>query len=169
MITPKKFAAYTQTLAKNLALAKTKEIAVGLPVSSSLSRKIYKKKGSKGGSKSLSVLDVGIMHEYGLGNNPVRSFLRVAFAKNSTKVESILRVSFKRIADGADTIMQMERAAIALRTISVMSFTNQGYGTWKNIKKSTAKQKGVADLTARLTDTATLKQSIIQVVRNATS
>ena len=45
--TNKGFLDYAQTLAKNLALAKTKEIAVGLPIQSSLSKRIYKKKALK--------------------------------------------------------------------------------------------------------------------------
>lgn len=168
MMPNKAFFKYAQDLAKNLALAKTKEIAVGLPVSSSLSKKIYKKKGKSNG-KRMDVLSVGITHEYGRGHNPIRSFLRVPFQKNKAKVEAAMRVSFKKIADGGDTLNQMERTAVYLKNISSGAFTSQGYGTWKPIKKSTAKRKGMSDTTARLTDTATLKQSITYVVRNATS
>lgn len=168
MLSPKEFLNYTLNLQRNMALTKTKEIAVGLPISSSLSKKIYKKKKNSKG-KSIDVITVGQYHEYGLGHNPVRSFLRVPFAKNKTKIETAFSISFKKIADGGQTIPQMERLGILLKNISSTAFTTQGYGSWKPIKKSTAKAKGMEDITARLTETGTLKQSITYVVRNVTS
>jgi len=163
--TNKGFLDYAQTLAKNLALAKTKEIAVGLPIQSSLSKRIYKKKGSKG----KTVLQIGMYHEYGLGHNPVRSFLRVPFGKNKAAIESALRISFKKVADGEDVIKQLDRTGAYLKNISLAAFNNQGFGTWKAINQSTAQRKGMEDTTARLTDTGALKQSITYVVRNATA
>jgi hypothetical protein len=108
-------------------------------------------------------------HEYGLGHNPVRSFLRVPFGKNKAAIESALRISFKKVADGEDVIKQLDRTGAYLKNISLAAFNNQGFGTWKAINQSTAQRKGMEDTTARLTDTGALKQSITYVVRNATA
>jgi hypothetical protein len=164
MMKPKDFLKSTESLAKAINLAKTKEIAVGLPKSSSLTRKIYKKKG-KGNSKT--VLDIGVIHEYGLGKNPVRSFLRVPFAKKKSAIEQSLKISFQKVAEkGADPINQLERNGAFIKDISLQAFNNEGYGTWQDIKSSTKKRKGSSKI---LTDTGTLKQSITYVVRNAAS
>ena len=156
---PKDFLKFTLAMNKNLRAASKKEIAVGLPKSSLSTRKIYK-------SGKKTVLDIGLIHEFGLGKNPVRSFLRVPFSKEKNKVDKSLAISFKKISEGAEVIKQMERNAIFLRNIAAKAFTNKGYGTWDELSEQTKEQKGNDTI---LTETGTLKQSITYVVRNATA
>jgi len=158
-LTPEQFLKYSLDLDKNLNLAKKKVIAVGLPKGSTATKKIYK-------SGKITVLGIGIIHEYGLGNNPVRSFLRVPFEKEKQKIDKSLTISFYKRANGADVISQLEKNGAYIRNISIASFNNRGYGTWAAIKPETAKRKGSTTI---LTETGTLKQSITYEVRNASS
>lgn len=155
---PKDFFKYTESMIKNIEIAESKEIAIGLPISGSGTKKIYK-------SGDVTVLDVGLSHEYGLGNNPVRSFLRVPFEKNKEKIDKALNISFRKIFDGAASIKQMEILGAYVTNFSKDAFRNKGYNTWPEITAQTAERKGS---TAILTDTGTLKQSITYVVRNVT-
>jgi hypothetical protein len=157
-MTPKEFWHYARNLEKNMKAAKNKEIAVGLPASSLATRQIY-----KAGDKT--VLDIGMIHEYGLGDNPIRSFLRVPFSIKKKEIEKSIDVSFKKISDGANVIDQLERNGAFITNISKKAFTNKGYGTWDDLSGATVKHNGAS---AILTDTGTLKQSITYVVRDAT-
>lgn len=171
MMKPKDFLRHTESLAKSLKFAETQEIAVGLPKSSSLTRKVYskkrlskgKKKSLKSSGKGLTVLDVGIIHEFGLGKNPVRSFLRVPFSKKRIQINKAMNLSFQKISSGAPVLYQMERTGAFIKNISLGAFNSKGYGSWQNLKAATIARKGS---NAILTDTATLKQSITYVVRN---
>jgi hypothetical protein len=160
MMKPKDFLKKTQAWQKNIEYAESKEIAVGLPKQSGATSKIYE--------NGMTVLSIGIIHEYGRGNNKVRSFLRVPFYIKRTDIAKALSVSFKKIFNGADAAIQMGRTGAYLKNISLASFNNRGYGKWKDIKLSTARRKGLEDTTPKLTESATLKQSITDVVRNAT-
>lgn len=164
----------TENFAKALLIAKTKEIAVGLPANNSLTKQVYAPKPTKSESKkkakarvdkAKTVLEIGIIHEFGLGNNPVRSFLKMPFKIKETQIKKAFSVSFKRVLDGNDPIQQMERLGFYLQNISLASFNNKGYGKWEPLKPETVKRKGGSE--AILTDTATLKRSITAVVRNA--
>ncbi len=158
-VSNEKFLSHIAKLGDNIRLAESKEIAVGLPKGFTLTRKVYKK-------SKLTVLDVGIVHEYGLGNNPVRSFLRVPFSKKSNDIKRYLQIGFSKIADKGDNVIkQMELIGAAIKDISLGAFNTKGYGTWLEIKEQTRKKKNT---NAILTHTGTLKQSIREVVRDAT-
>jgi hypothetical protein len=165
MIKPQDMLKLGMNLQKAIEIAESKEIAVGLPKSSPLTRVIYKKEGSK--KKGKSVLEIGVIHEFGLGKNPLRSFLRVPFAKNKNRIESALEISFKKVAnEGANPIRQLERTGAFILNIVLEAFNSKGFGTWKPLKASTVNKKKSS---AILTDTATLKRSNTYVVRNATT
>lgn len=156
---PEKMLKQTKAFEKSIKIALKKEIAVGLPKAASLTKKVYQ-------SSKMTVLDVGIVHEFGLGNNPVRSFLRVPFAKKKAEISNAMSISFSKVEQGANVIQQMERTGAFIQNISKAAFNNRGYGSWPPLNQKTIERKGTSTI---LTDTGTLKQSITYEVRNATA
>ncbi len=163
VLTPEQMLKFSADLVNKLKLAESKEIAVGLPKNSSLTKKIYQKGKSK---SSVSVLDVGIIHEYGKGRNPVRSFLRVPFKINEARIVKALDISYQRIFNGENVTVQMNRVAAFIRDISLGAFDTKGYGTWQDITQATKDRKGSSQI---LKDNGILRSSIAWVVRNAGS
>lgn len=53
---------------------------------------------------SLTVLDIGTIHEFGLGNNPERSFIRAWADENKAKNQKTISTLMKSVAQGKRTI-----------------------------------------------------------------
>lgn len=144
----------TEAYLANLEQAKKLVVAVGLPKGKATSA-IY------GGG--MNVVEVGSVHEYGAGNVPQRSFLRVPFKVKADKIRKSLIILFRGIAEkGADAEGQLEKAGVVFQNISKEAFETMGFGTWKDIKQSTKTKKGSS---ATLVDTGTLRNSITYEVR----
>ena len=143
---------------KNLEKAKRLHIAVGLPKGEATS-KIY--------GNGNTVVDIGTIHEFGLGN-PKRSFLNTPFRINKEKITKNLALLFKQIVEnGASAENQLEKAGVFLQNISKESFENKGFGTWPDITEATIKAKTVRGKRgdAILIDNGILRGSITYEVR----
>lgn len=148
--TLKKTIAYLE----NLKRAKKMSLVVGLPKETATS-KVY--------PSGKTVLEIGTIHEFGAGNNPVRSFLRVPFAVKNNDIKKVFFKLFKEIAEkGADAKTQMEKAGVFIENISKESFSNKGFGSWVDIKPGTKAAKGSS---AVLIDKGILRGSISSEVR----
>lgn len=144
----------TTAYLKNLERAKKMSLVVGLPKETATS-KIY--------PSGRTVLEIGSFHEFGDGNNPVRSFLRVPFAVKNNDIKKIFLRLFKDIAEkGADAETQMGKAGVFLQNISKESFSNKGFGAWPDIKPGTKTAKGSS---AVLIDKGILRGSVSFEVR----
>ena len=152
-MTPEEALKKTTDYLKNLEKAKRLSIAVGLPKGEATS-KIY--------GDGNSVVDIGTIHEFGLGN-PKRSFLNTPFRINREKITKNLALLFRQIVEnGIDAELQLGKAGVFLQNISKESFENKGFGTWKDITPATKELKGSS---AILIDTGILRSSITYEVR----
>lgn len=153
-MTPEQTLKKTIAYLTNLEQAKKLSVVVGLPKGTATS-KIY--------PSGRTVLEIGTFHEFGQGNNPQRSFLRVPFAIKNKEIQKILLKLFKGVAEkGADAKDQLGRAGIFFENIAKQSFENKGFGTWDDIKPGTKAAKGSS---AILLDKGILKGSISSEVR----
>lgn len=106
----------------------------------------------------LTVVEVGAGHEYGVGDLPQRSFLRMPFELKQSELTRYIANQFKRLESGrTDTRTALGRVGVMARNISVGAFDNGGYGQWPDISQMTKELKG-SD--AILIDTVTLRNSI---------
>jgi hypothetical protein len=155
-LTPLQMIAHVEKMAQNMALAKKLVVAVGLPKGVATA-KIY--------GDGTAVFMVGYWHEYGRGNNPVRSFLRVPFKVKKNEITKMLEIAYHGVLEkGQDVKPQLSKVGAGLKNISQKAWENNGYGSWPALKASTKAVKGSSK---PLFDTGTLKQSITYVVRNA--
>ncbi|WP_428613328.1 hypothetical protein [Pseudoalteromonas sp.] len=142
-----------QDYAKNLEKAKRGYVAVGLP---------KEKVGDKIYGKGMSIVQVGAIHEYGFGNSPTRSFLRIPMQLHADQINDFISEQFAKVFQGESAEKTLGLIGLNARNISVDSFSTDGYGTWESIKQATANAKGSSKT---LIDTGTLRNSITYVVR----
>lgn len=147
--------AYTTQLAQQLEEANSKAVFVGLP---------QEKVGGAIYGDGQTVISIGATHEYGAGNNPQRSFLRVPFAAKSDEINKAITAQFKAIQDGRKVDIALGRIGVMAVNISKGAFVSLGYGEWQPISDATKDRKGSSQT---LIDTGTLRGSINWVVREA--
>lgn len=133
--------------------AKRSVVAVGLPA---------EKVGDRIYGDGLSVIRVGSWHEFGEGNNPVRSFLRVPFALKADELNEFTAMQFSRVFEGENVEKALGLIGVKATNISREAFTTQGFGTWPANKPDTIREKGSSQ---PLIDTGTLRNSITWSVR----
>lgn len=153
-LTPEDMAKHVKRMAENIKAAKRGSVAVGLP-SEKIGGKVY--------GNGMSVIQVGAIHEYGAGNNPRRSFLRVPFDTKKDEITAAIAAQFRSVfEDGVDAKKALGLVGAEATNISKGAFRARGYGTWPDIKQSTKTAKGSSQ---PLIDTGTLRNSITWIVR----
>lgn len=153
--TPEEMLKLVENYAKNIVEAKRSYVAVGLP-SEKVGGKVY--------GDGMTVIRVGAIHEYGLGNNPRRSFLNVPFTTKKTSLSRLIDNQFNDVLlMKSDTKKALGIIGIAATNIAKGAFTTRGYGIWPDIKQGTKNAKGSSQ---PLIDTGTLRSSITSVVRS---
>ena len=144
----------TTEYAKNITKATQGYVAVGLPT---------EKVGGKVYGGGMTVVRVGAIHEYGLGNNPRRSFLNIPFSKKKGVMDAGIAQQFNDVFENGK---KAETALGLIGSIAVNvakgAFTTRGYGVWPDLKSGTKSAKGSSQV---LIDTGTLRNSITYVVR----
>ena len=109
----------------------------------------------KGGQ---SVLDVGLIHEFGTDKIPRRSFLRMPFEVKSKEIEGVISSTFNKVLEkGLDAEIALGRIGAVASSIVEEAFQSGGFGNWKLLEESTVKEKGNSDV---LDDVGILKKSI---------
>ncbi|MBL1319588.1 MAG: hypothetical protein JKY80_02140 [Mariprofundaceae bacterium] len=152
---PKAFLAHTKKMAKSMAAVAKASVDVGLP-SDKVGGKVY--------GDGMTILRVGAIHEFGAGNIPQRSFLRVPFIVNQKSINKAIAKQFESVMNGQKPAIALGRIGAIASNYSKGAFTSMGYGQWQDIKQSTKDAKGSAQ---PLIDTGILRGSITWAVRNA--
>ena len=153
--TPSQAAEAMRKQLANIEKAKTLTVKVGI-LSNGAGSGVYE--------NGKSVLDIGMIHEYGSDNMdiPQRSFLRTPFFVNRDKMNNFINKQFKAVLEkGKDAEVAMELIGVKAQSISQGAFSNEGYGFWVPLKPETIKRKGSS---AILIDTGTLRNSITYAV-----
>jgi len=140
---------------RELKEARKKAVYVGLP----------KDKVSATYDDGTSVIQIGAIHEFGMGRNPERSFLRVPFNDNQKKIKNYINKQYQAIFDGkGNTTQSLNKIGILARNISVAAFTDND---WKELSEARKRQKIVNGKRGDnpLINTGNLRQSITWSVR----
>lgn len=138
----------------NLKLAKKLNVVIGLTKNKATSR-IYE--------DGQTVVDVGLQHEFGKGNIPQRSFLRMPFIVKDGDIKSVLRTQFKKVAEeGKNAKKALGIVGLVLENIVKEAFVTKGYGQWKDISDRTKELKKSSQI---LIDKGILRSSITSEVR----
>lgn len=156
-VSPEQMLKVVEQYADNLNTLESRAVFVGLP-SDKVGGKIYEDSG-------LTIIRVGSFHEFGAGNNPQRSFLRVPFITKKADMAAAIGKELEGILlKGRSAEQALGRIGIAATNISKGAFRTKGYGVWQDIKAATKRAKGKSQ---PLIDTGTLRSSITWVVRDA--
>lgn len=154
-LTPQQMAAHTKQMASNIRTARNAIVAVGLPA---------EKVGGQIYGDGMTVIEVGVSHEYGAGV-PRRSFLRVPFQVKKDQMDQATVEQFRAVFEQGQ---EAKRAMglIGMQAVNIVkgAFTSRGYGAWPDISEATKEMKGSSQV---LIDTGTLRNSITYVVRGA--
>jgi len=146
---PADFLKMTTAYLNQMEQAKKSVVKVGLPI---------EKVGSKIYGPGLTIITVGAWHEYGFGNNPVRSFLRVPFAKNKKKIDAFIAKQFNDVCfKGVSVDKALNLVGIFTTNISKDAFKTSADGEWQANEPETIRRKGSSK---PLIDTGTLRNSI---------
>ena len=104
------------------------------------------------------IVEVGRRHEYGLGDNPRRSFLRVPMIDKQFIIQKHIKDGWNSILSGKGTALnELGKLGIVGQEISKGAFATGGYGKWKKLNPQTIKRKGSSEI---LIDTGKLVNSI---------
>ena len=110
------------------------------------------------------IVEVGRWHEYGLGDNPRRSFLRVPMIDKQFIIQKHIKDGWNSILSGKGTALnELGKLGIVGQEISKGAFATGGYGTWEKLNPQTIKRKGSSEI---LIDTGKLVNSIHSWVVN---
>lgn len=153
---PEEFAKTCNSYLDNLRKAKNSYVAVGLP-SEKVGGKVY--------GDGMTVLAAGAIHEYGLGYNPSRSFLRAPFVSKKAEIANFIGGQFEQVlTKGKDADQALGLIGAKATNIVKGAFTTRGYGEWPDIQQATKTAKGSSQV---LIDKGILRGSITYVVRSA--
>jgi phage gpG-like protein len=149
MLTPEQALKQNEELLKEIKKADKSYVEVGILADSATS-KVYK--------SGITVLAVAAIHEFGLGNNPIRSWLRAPQEAKKKDIEKFIAREFKKVVeDGEDVKKALGRVGAFVSNISKGAFTSDGYGTWAPLEAETIKRKGSSKI---LIDKGTLRRAI---------
>ena len=110
------------------------------------------------------IVEVGRWHEYGLGDNPRRSFLRVPMIDKQFIIQKHIKDGWNSILSGKGTALnELGKLGIVGQEISKGAFATGGYGKWEKLNPQTIKRKGSSEI---LIDTGKLVNSIHSWVVN---
>lgn len=153
-----------QKYAQTIDDVKNKAVYVGLP----------KEKATKKYEDGMSIIRIGAIHEYGMGNSPQRSFLRVPFAENKKDIDAFIQKRFEMSGKEIEPIKALEQIGVFAEGISKRSFVKNNWkpnapitisGGWmRSISGKPFKVKGKGS-SKPLIDTGNLRNSITSVVR----
>ena len=154
-LTPEQMLKKTKDYAANLKKARQGAVMVGLPV---------EKVGGKIYGDGMTVIQIGAIHEFGMGRNPRRSFLQLPFSIKKKELGEIIGQQFNDVFRGKPVKQALGLIGVGAVNISKDAFISRGYGQWPDIKQSTKTAKGSSQV---LIDTGTLRRSVSYVVRGA--
>ena len=156
-MTPEQTLQRTENLRRQMEQAKRLEVAVGLPKGEATA-KVY--------GNGIKVVEIAAIHEYGLGNVPARSILRVPFIAKKREMDDAMAYAFRQIFTGSsDAKDALDLVGAEARNYVLDGFRNNGYGTWPELDPETIRRKGSS---RALVDKGILRGSITWETRRAT-
>lgn len=110
-----------------------------------------------------TVLEVAATHEFGLGNSPQRSFLKMPQELKKEEISKFIRLRLIKVLDGKNSVSE-GLGLIGVYNVNIIqdAFTTSGFGKWAPLDDSTVSAKGKSK---PLIDTGTLKNSISYEVK----
>lgn len=132
---------------------KTKYVAVGVLANEATGR-VYQ--------NGVNVLQVAAFHEYGLGFNPQRSFLRMPQELKQAGLKKFINVQLEKVLDGMAVSKGLGLIGIYAVNLSQDAFDTSGFGSWPALSTSTVNAKNSSKT---LIDKGILKGSISWEVR----
>jgi len=106
--------------------------------------------------------EIGVIHEFGNDDMPVRSFLRMPIETHKKEIlKSMGGVMIRRAFAQKDYVKMFHLLGQKGRDIVIQAFETGGFGQWPDISESTKAAKGSS---AILVDSAQLKNSISEDV-----
>lgn len=109
------------------------------------------------GSPGTTILDIGIVHEFGYGHIPKRSFIRLPFDKYIGDIEKFTRNKYRQILLGMPVHTALSQVGEYVRKIIIKHLKAGGEGSWPPLSEVTISLKGSDKI---LIDTGQLWQSI---------
>lgn len=153
-MTPEQTLRHVEAQYAAMQKAKATVVKVGLPAGETATSKAYTNDGA---GAAPTVLEVGVWHEYGFGNVPMRSFLRAPFKLKAPEMAKTIETQWHLVLEkGLGVGIALGRVGLAAKNISTGAFRTRGYGVWPASK--------VDNRPINLTDTGILKNAITWVV-----
>lgn len=151
---PEEFLKRAEMQLKAMREMKTKSVEVGVLANEATGR-IY--------DNGLNVLQVAAIHEYGLGNSPQRSFLKMPQELKEKEISAFIRKQLNKVLDGEKSVSK-GLGLIGVYNVNIISdaFATGGFGKWPPLETETISAKGRSK---PLIDTGTLKNSISYEVK----
>lgn len=137
---------------KSMKEMKTKHVAVG--VLGEDAGKTYEDGATLG--------QIAAIHEYGRGQNPERSFLRMPQEFKQKDIENFIDIRFNKVMGGESVDRALGLIGLFAVNISKEAFSTGGFGNWPALSSSTIRQKNSSKI---LVDTARLMNSVHSEVR----
>lgn len=150
---PKKFLELSQHNLKAMREMKKKHVAVGILASEATGR-VYK--------NGMNVLKIAVIHEFGLGTSPQRSFLRMPQELKRKELNAFIRKQLGKVFEGMEVEKGLGIIGIYAENLAKEAFETGGFGKWPDIASETKRKKGSSGI---LIDTQILKNSIASEVR----
>lgn len=132
------------------------EVVVGIPGD----------KNKKHANSAYTVAEIAALHEFGVGGQVERSFLRVPLSSNKKKYSKFAKGNISAVLAGNLAMDKyLGKLGALAQSDSVESFTNND---WEQVSDARLAQKTVGGKTGDkpLIDTGQLRQSITHEVRN---
>lgn len=115
----------------------------------------------KATTSDLSNADLGAIHEFGGGNSPARSWLRLPLTKKAAWIVAQAARGAKQLLAAGRMDEVLARMGISAEVSIIDAFETDGWGTWPPNAPSTIAKKGSS---APLIDTGQLKRSVMSKV-----
>ena len=111
--------------------------------------------GAPSGDGDKSLLDVATFHEFGIGNNPERSFVRAWFDENKNEHKALERKLAESVVRGQNTVdSALDKMGLLLSATMQMRIRG---GIGEDLAESTIERKGSS---TQLVDTGSLVSAI---------
>lgn len=138
---------------RSLKEMKTKHVAVGV-LESEATKRVY--------GNDTTVGQVAAIHEYGLGNSPQRSFLKLPQELKQKEISNFINKQMEKVFDGMSVSQGLGLIGQYNLNLIQDAFASGGFGKWDGLDPYTIQRKGSSGV---LIDTGILKNSITYEVR----
>lgn len=138
---------------QSLKEMKTKHVAVGV-LESEATKRVY--------GNDVTVGQVAAIHEYGLGHNPQRSFLKLPQELKQKEISAFINKQMEKVFEGMSVAKGL--GLIGQYNVNLIqdAFATGGFGKWDGLDPYTVQRKGSSGI---LIDTGILKNSNSYEVR----